>query len=88
MYMIEKLDFDIWVQGEGQDTSRPSKGGFGSMYAMLPMWGLGAKIGAKNLNLNQRRYSFNFVTIRFVSKKQAICKWMSQSNEKWPSYAH
>ena len=33
------LDFEIWVEGVGQDTSQPFEGGFGSMRAMLPMWG-------------------------------------------------
>ena len=38
---------------------------------------------------HKRRWSFEFVTIRFVSKKQAVSnKRMSKSNEKWPSYAH
>ena len=31
------LNFEIGVEGVGQDTSHPFEGGFGSMRAMLPM---------------------------------------------------
>ena len=42
------FDFEIWVEGEGQDTSQNFKGGFGSMRTILPMWGVGAKLGPKS----------------------------------------
>ena len=44
---IRKKDFELGVGGEGQDTSRNFEGSFGSIRAMLPMWGLGAKTEAK-----------------------------------------
>ena len=50
-----KLDFQKWVEGEGQDPSRYFGGGIGSMHAMLPMWGFGAKMRSKNYLLNLRR---------------------------------
>ena len=34
---LGKLDFELWVKGDGQDTSRHFGGGFGSMRAMLPI---------------------------------------------------
>ena len=69
------LDFDLWVGGDGLD-----------IYQQLEGW---SKNGAKNQNLKQKRKHFEFVTIRFVLKKQAFSKkGMSKSNEKWPSYAH
>ena len=34
---LGKLDFEIWVEGQGQDTSRQFGGGFGCMHAILPM---------------------------------------------------
>ena len=42
-----KNDFELGVGGEGQDTSRNFEGSFGSIRAILPMRGLGAKTGAK-----------------------------------------
>ena len=41
------LNFEILVEGVGQDTSQPFEGSFGSMRAMLPVWGLAAKIKSK-----------------------------------------
>ena len=62
----------VWVEGGGQDTTQYIKGGCGSMLTILPKWGLEAKMGPKHQNLNQKRQSFNFETILFASKKQAI----------------
>ena len=42
---FEKRNFSLGIKGEGQDTSGHFADGFGSMRAMLPMLGLGAKIG-------------------------------------------
>ena len=46
-YNFGKFDFEMWVEGEGQDTSWNFKGGFGSMRTILQMWGLGAKMAPK-----------------------------------------
>ena len=46
-YYFEKHDFALGVKGEGQDMSRHFADGFGSMRAMLSMWGLGVKEGEK-----------------------------------------
>ena len=42
-----KNDLELGVGGDGQDTSRPFEGSFGSIRAILPMRGHGAKTGAK-----------------------------------------
>ena len=47
-YNFEKHDFELGVVGEGPGKSQHFGGSFGSMRAMLPMWGLGAKNGTKN----------------------------------------
>ena len=39
---------------EGQDTFQTFEGGFGSIRAILPMWGLRAKNGVKNQNLEPK----------------------------------
>ena len=39
--------FELGVGGDGQDTSRHFEGSFGSIRAILPMLGFGAKTGAK-----------------------------------------
>ena len=44
-----KKDYEIEVWGEGQDTSRHFEGSFESIRAILPMWGLGAKLGQTEL---------------------------------------
>ena len=37
-FNFRKFDFEIWVEGEGQDMSRNFKGSFGSMRTIFPMW--------------------------------------------------
>ena len=46
-FYFGKTDFELGVRGEGQDTFRHFEGSFGSIHALLPMQGLGAKTGAK-----------------------------------------
>ena len=41
------LDFDLWVEGDGLDIYQQLEGSFESMRAMLPMRGLGEKMGPK-----------------------------------------
>ena len=58
-HYFEKHDFAIGVKGEGQDRSQHFLGGFESMRAMLPLWGLGAKNGAKTkIKTNRDRALF------------------------------
>ena len=45
-----KTDFELGVGGEGQDTSQHFEGSVGSIRAILPMLGLGAKTGEKPKN--------------------------------------
>ena len=42
-FPIWKHDFDVWVGGDGLDMYQQLEGGFGSMLAILPILGLGAK---------------------------------------------
>ena len=44
---LEKNYFELGVGGEGQDTSRHFDGGFGSMRAISPLWGLRVKMEPK-----------------------------------------
>ena len=51
-YQLGKHDFELGVEGGGQDMSRHFGVGFGSMRTILPMLDFGAKNGSKNQNLN------------------------------------
>ena len=42
-----KQDFDLWVGGDGLDMYQQLEDVFGSMRTILPIWGLGAKMGQK-----------------------------------------
>ena len=79
-YYFGNLDFEIWVEGVGQDTFQPFEGGFGSMRAMLPMWGLGAKMGPKIKILNKGDNALILSQFDLSRKKQAFKK-KSKSNE-------
>ena len=46
---LHPFNFDLWVGGDGLDMYQQLERGFGSMGAMLPIWGLGRKKGAKTL---------------------------------------
>ena len=48
-FQFWKHDFDLWAGGDGLDMHQQLERGFGSMGAMLPIWGLGRKKGAKTL---------------------------------------
>ena len=52
-FQIWKQNFDPWVGGDGLDMYQQLEGGFGSMRAILPIWGLGAKNGSKTENLKE-----------------------------------
>ena len=47
---IWKHDFDLWVEGDDLDMYQQHEGGFESMHAILPMWGIRAKNGSKTEN--------------------------------------
>ena len=53
-YKFGNFNYEIRVEGEGQDTSRLFKGGFGTMRTILPMRSLGAKIGPNTKILTKR----------------------------------
>ena len=77
------------VGGEGQDTSWHFEGSFGSIRAILPMWGLGAKTGAKTKIWTERKHSLVIFTIRFVIQKISILEKIKlKLDKKWPSYAN
>ena len=52
-FQIWKHDFDPWVGGDGLDMNQQLECGFGSMCAILSMWGLGPKNGSKTANLQE-----------------------------------
>ena len=66
------------------------KGGFGSMQAILPIWGLGAKNGSKT-ETKKNKIELSFYTIRFVStknhpqvksiQKQKKSTWFNKDNK-------
>ena len=58
-----KHDFAIGVKWEGQDTSRHFAGCFRFMHALLPMWGLGAKNGAKSVMKSKNNFAFQIVRL-------------------------
>ena len=71
-YNFGNFDYEIRVEGEGQDTSRLFWAGFGSMRTFLPMLGLGAKMGpnTKILTKRDRALIWRHHSIRLV--KQSI----------------
>ena len=82
-YNFGNFYFEKRVEGEGQDTSRQFEGGFGSMRTIIyPCEASEQKCMVKHQNLNQKRYSFDFDTIQFVSRKQAILNKGSQNRIK------
>ena len=50
-FQFRKHDFDLWVGSGGLEMYQQLKGGFGSMRAIPPIWGLGAKNGSKTENV-------------------------------------
>ena len=79
----------MWDEGEDQDPSPHFGGGFGTMRAMLPMWGLGAKKEVQKLTPKLKKVELWFWhhSIR-LEKTNNLEKITSKSDEKWPSYVH
>ena len=72
---LKKNDFELGVRGEGQETSRNLKGGFGFMRAILPMWGLRAKNGPKpKIELNEIELSYTYCHHSICLKKRVFKK--------------
>ena len=57
-FQVWKHDFDLWVGGDGLKMYQQLEGGFGSMRAILTMWGLGAKKGQKLKSLPYKQGAF------------------------------
>ena len=89
-FQFRKHYFDLWVGGDGLDMFQQLKGGFGSMQAILPIWGLGAKNGSKT-ETKKNKIELSFYTIRFVStknhpqvksiQKQKKSTWFNKDNK-------
>ena len=71
-YNFGNFNFEIRVEGEGQDTSRLFLGWSWVHARNFNHVRPRSKNGAKHQNLNKKRWSFDFDTIRVVSKNQAI----------------
>ena len=77
-YHYSQKDFELEVEGEGQDTSRHFEGSFGSIRAILPCDCLGANTGekpkseVKKIELSYCHYSICLQKTRNLEKNVKI----------------
>ena len=79
-YNFGNFNYEIRVEGEGQDMSRLFWAGFGSMRTNLPMRGLEAKMGPNTKILTKRDRALIWTPFNLSRKNKQF--------KKWSSYAH
>ena len=86
-YYFGKKDFELGVGGEDQDTSRHFEGRFGSIRAILSMWGLREKNGARTKIWTKGNRAYLLSPFEWSLKKEHFRKNNVKIGWKWPSYA-